>query len=52
MSQFRTQRLPERWAEMNVVLKREMEKLYSPTGNPDAIAHTLQHDLDAILTRP
>jgi multiple sugar transport system substrate-binding protein len=52
MSQFRTQRLPERWAEMNVVLKRAMEKLASPTGNPDAIAHTLQQELDAILQRP
>jgi multiple sugar transport system substrate-binding protein len=52
MSDFRTQRLPERWSEMDVVLKRETEKLYSATGDPAVQAKTLQHDIDAILQRP
>lgn len=52
MTYFRTQRMPERWAEMNVVFKREMEKLYSPSGDPKTQAKTLQRDIDAILKRP
>ncbi len=52
MADFRTQKMPERWAEMDVVLKREMEKLYSPSGDPATQARTLQHDIDAILQRP
>jgi ABC-type glycerol-3-phosphate transport system substrate-binding protein len=52
MQDFRTQKMPERWAEMDVVLKREMEKLYSPNGDPATQARTLQHDIDAILARP
>jgi multiple sugar transport system substrate-binding protein len=52
MADFRTQRMPERWAEMNVVLKREMEKLYSASGDPQRAAQTLQREIDAILSRP
>jgi multiple sugar transport system substrate-binding protein len=52
MADFRTQRMPERWAEMNVVLKREMEKLYSDSGNAELAARNLQRDIDAILSRP
>jgi ABC-type glycerol-3-phosphate transport system substrate-binding protein len=52
MQDFRTQRMPERWAEMSVVLKREMEKLYSDSGNPTTQAKTLQREIDAILQRP
>jgi multiple sugar transport system substrate-binding protein len=52
MADFRTQRMPERWAEMDVVMKREMEKLLSTTGDPAAEAKTMQRDIDAILQRP
>jgi multiple sugar transport system substrate-binding protein len=52
MNDFRAQRMPERWAEMNVVLKREMEKLYSDSGDADLAAQKLQREIDAILTRP
>jgi multiple sugar transport system substrate-binding protein len=52
MQDFRTQRTPERWAEMGVVLKREMEKLYSPSGDPTTQAKTLQREIDVILQRP
>jgi multiple sugar transport system substrate-binding protein len=52
MADFRTQRMPVRWAEMNVVLKREMEKLYSASGDPQRAAQTLQREIDAILSRP
>ena len=52
MTDFRTQRLPERWAEMDVVIKREMEKLFAVSGDPDAQARTMQRDIDAILKRP
>jgi multiple sugar transport system substrate-binding protein len=52
MTDFRTQRMPERWAEMDVVLKREMEKLYSASGDPATQAKTLQREIDAILQRP
>jgi multiple sugar transport system substrate-binding protein len=51
MSDFRTQRMPERWAEMDVVIKREMEKLFSTTGDSNTQARTLQTDIDAILRR-
>jgi multiple sugar transport system substrate-binding protein len=52
MQDFRTQRMPERWAEMSVVLRREMEKLYSTSGDPTTQAKTLQREIDAILGRP
>lgn len=52
MADFRTQRMPERWAEMSVVFKREMEKLFSDSGDPTTQAKTLQRDIDAILRRP
>jgi multiple sugar transport system substrate-binding protein len=52
MADFRTQRMPKRWAEMNVVLKRVMEKLYSASGDPAAAAQTLQREIDAILRQP
>jgi hypothetical protein len=52
MADFRTQRMPVRWAEMNVVLRREMEKLYSASGNPELAAQNLQREIDAILSRP
>jgi multiple sugar transport system substrate-binding protein len=52
MADFRTQRMPVRWAEMNVVLKREMEKLYSASGDPGQAARALQHEIDTILSRP
>ena len=50
MTDFRTQRMPVQWAEMNVVLKKEMEKLYSPSGDPDQAARNLQREIDAILS--
>jgi len=52
MSDFRTQRMPERWAEMDVVIKREMEKLFSDSGDPNRQAKTMQTEIDAILRRP
>jgi multiple sugar transport system substrate-binding protein len=52
MSDFRTQRMPVRWAEMNVVLRREIEKLYSASGDADLAARNVQREIDAILSRP
>jgi multiple sugar transport system substrate-binding protein len=52
MADFRAQRMPDKWAEMNVVLRREMERLVTSSGDPVEVAKTMQRDLDRILSRP
>ncbi len=52
MKYFRTQRIPLRWAEMNVVLTRSTEAFLSPDGDVRQEARAMRRDIDAILAGP
>ncbi len=52
MAYFRTQRIPLRWAEMNVVLARELEKLLSREGDATAAARALETGINEVLADP
>jgi multiple sugar transport system substrate-binding protein len=49
MSYFRTQRIPLRWAEMDVVLKRETEALLAPDGDAKAVAQAMETGINQAL---
>jgi multiple sugar transport system substrate-binding protein len=49
MRYFRTQRIPLRWAEMNVVLNRETEGLMSPNGNAEQAAMAMEKGINEAL---
>jgi len=51
MAYFRTQRIPLRWAEMNVVLTREVEALLAKDGDPHVAAANIERDVNRILAR-
>lgn len=51
MSYFRTQRIPLKWAEMNVVLTRETEALLSPDGDARAVAKAMEEGINKALAR-
>lgn len=51
MAYFRTQRIPLRWAEMNVVLTREIEALLARDGDARREAATLEREINAILAK-
>lgn len=50
MRYFRVQRVPLKWAEMNVVLTREVEAVLGPGGDPAASAGRMESEIDAILS--
>lgn len=52
MAYFRTQRIPLRWAEMNVVLARELEKLLSRDGDATVAARALEKGINEVLAGP
>jgi multiple sugar transport system substrate-binding protein len=52
MSYFRIQRVPLRWAEMNVVLTREVEALMQRDGDAKTAAANIERDVNKILSRP
>jgi multiple sugar transport system substrate-binding protein len=49
MRYFRTQRIPLKWAEMNVVLTRETEALLSPDGDAKAAAANMEKGINEAL---
>lgn len=49
MSHFRTQRIPLRWAEMNVELTHEIEALLQKNGDARATAALLEKEINEIL---
>lgn len=49
MPYFRTQRIPMRWNEMNVVLLRETEALLAPDGDAKQAARNLERDINKVL---
>jgi len=51
MAYFRTQRTPLQWAEMNVVLTREIERLLQKRGDAVSTAARLEKEINAILAR-
>jgi multiple sugar transport system substrate-binding protein len=51
MKYFRTQRMPLRWAEMDVVLKRETEAMMTREGDPKRAARNMERDINQILSR-
>lgn len=49
MSYFRTQRIPERWPEMNVVMARETEALLSKDGDAAQAAKAMEAGINKAL---
>ena len=49
MSYFRTQRIPLKWAEMNVVLARETEALLAQDGDAEQAAKAMEQGINAAL---
>ena len=49
MSYFRTQRIPLKWAEMNVILTRETEALLTADGNAEEAAKNIETDVNKVL---
>jgi multiple sugar transport system substrate-binding protein len=49
MSYFRTQRIPLRWSEMNVILTRETEAMLTRTGDAKVAAERMERDINKIL---
>jgi multiple sugar transport system substrate-binding protein len=51
MSYFRTQRIPLKWAEMDVVLRAETEALLSPDGDARQVARAMEEGINKALAR-
>lgn len=51
MEYFRTQRIPLKWAQMDVILKRETERLLLRDGDARATAERSEREINAILDR-
>lgn len=51
MSYFRTQRMPLKWAEMSVVLAREMEALLAPDGDAARAARNIEAGINKVLSQ-
>jgi multiple sugar transport system substrate-binding protein len=51
MAYFRTQRIPLKWADMNVVLMRETEALLAPDGNAQAAAQAMETGINKALSQ-
>jgi multiple sugar transport system substrate-binding protein len=49
MSYFRTQRIPLKWAEMNVILSRETEAFLSRDGDVRAAARAMETEINKVL---
>lgn len=49
MAYFRTQRIPLKWAEMNVVLTQQTEALLSPKGDARAVAAAMEAGINKAL---
>jgi multiple sugar transport system substrate-binding protein len=52
MRYFRTQRIPLRWQEMNVILTQQNEELLSPQGDARKVAAAASREIDAVLAKP
>jgi multiple sugar transport system substrate-binding protein len=52
MSYLRTQRIPLRWAEINVVMARETEGLVQRDGSGAVAAANMEREINKILSRP
>jgi len=50
MSYFRTQRVPLRWAEMNVILTRHTESLMLPDGDAKETAAAMEAEINKLLS--